>query len=108
MRDYFLTTERLGFGHWSDGDLDLAWTLWGDARVSSFLGGPFSMEDVRARLGREVEMRRTHGVQYWPVFLRQDDGLVGCAGLRSYKDEELVFEFGIHLLPRYWGQGFGL
>lgn len=28
--EYFLTSERLGFRTWSEGDLDLAVELWGD------------------------------------------------------------------------------
>src|SRR5579863_80637 len=51
--DYFLTTERLGFRSWQADDLPLATTIWGDDRFSHLLGGPFSAEQIRARLDRE-------------------------------------------------------
>ena len=105
MREFFLRTERLGFGLWSAGDLDLAMTLWGDAKVSALLGGPFSPEQVEARLRAEIEGMEGRGVQYWPVFALSDGDLVGCAGLRPYGNDEGILELGIHLRPGYWRQG---
>jgi Acetyltransferase (GNAT) domain len=29
----------------------------------------------------------------------------GCAGLRPYRPEERVYELGVHLRPKFWGQG---
>jgi ribosomal-protein-alanine N-acetyltransferase len=103
--EYFVMTERLGFGRWDESDLPLAELLWGDARVSSLIGGPFSADEVQARLNREIELTSTYGVQYWPIFLLKNDELAGCAGLRPYKHEERIFEMGAHLRPEYWGQG---
>ena len=103
-RNYFLMTDRLGLSHWNEGDLDLAMTLWGDPEVSSLIGGPFTPDETSARLNREIEMMLTCGVQYWPVFSLQNNELVGCAGLRPYKNEH-VFEMGVHLRPDYRGQG---
>jgi [ribosomal protein S5]-alanine N-acetyltransferase len=104
-RAYFLTTERLGFGHWNGDDLVLAMTLWGDPRVSAWIGGPFTAEQVKTRLDREIEMLLTSKVQYWPVFLRKDGELAGCAGLRPYGNDEHVLELGFHFLPQCWGHG---
>jgi [ribosomal protein S5]-alanine N-acetyltransferase len=104
-RPYFLTTDRLGFGHWTGDDLGLALTLWGDPRVSVWIGGPFTVEQVKARLDREIEIFEARKVQYWPVFLRKDGELAGCAGLRPYGTGEHVLELGFHFRPQYWGQG---
>ena len=79
--------------------------LWGDAKVSSLIGGPFTPEEVRARLDQEIEWMIAYGVQYWPIFLLRNDELAGCAGLRPYRSEEKVFEMGVHLRPEHWGQG---
>lgn len=79
--------------------------LWGDAKVSALIGGPFRADEVRARLDREIELRTAYGVQYWPIFLLQSDELAGCAGLRPYWAEEQIFEMGVHLRPENWGQG---
>jgi RimJ/RimL family protein N-acetyltransferase len=100
-----LNTERLGFSHWSEDDLALAMTLWGDPRVSAWIGGPFTAEQVSARLNREIEMFLTCKVQYWPVFLLKDGELAGCAGLRPYGNDQQIQELGFHFRPQYWGQG---
>jgi ribosomal-protein-alanine N-acetyltransferase len=104
-RDYFLTTDRLGFSHWDESDLASALTLWGDPKVAEFIGGPFTAEDISARLRREIQTRRTHRVQYWPVFLLQNGEHAGCAGLRPYGEDAHVLELGFHFRPTYWGQG---
>jgi [ribosomal protein S5]-alanine N-acetyltransferase len=101
----FLTTGRLEFSHWREYDLPLAMELWGNPKVSSLIGGPFTREEVEARLRREIQSMGTYKVQYWPVFLLHNDQFAGCAGLRPYKPEELVFEMGVHLLQENWGQG---
>jgi ribosomal-protein-alanine N-acetyltransferase len=105
FRDYSVTTDRLGFSHWRESDLPLAMKLWGDSKVSSLIGGPFTPEEVRARLSSEIELMTTYRVQYWPIFLLEDNQLVGCAGLRPYAYEEQIFEMGVHLLPENWGRG---
>jgi RimJ/RimL family protein N-acetyltransferase len=104
-RDYFLTTERLAFSHWQEDDLALAMTLWGNPEVSAFLGGPFTPEEVSSRLSREIEMMIACKVQYWPLFLLENNDFVGCAGLRPYTNDGHVLELGFHLRPNYWGQG---
>ena len=103
--DYFLTTDRLGFSLWNEGDSASALTLWGDPKVAEFIGGPFTAEDISARLRREIETMSTHRVQYWPVFRLQNDDLAGCAGLRPYGEDAHVLELGFHFRPTYWGQG---
>ncbi|HEV2687367.1 MAG TPA: GNAT family N-acetyltransferase, partial [Bryobacteraceae bacterium] len=45
-------------------------------------------------------------VQYWPIFVLADGGHAGCAGLRPYRLESLMYELGFHLRPPYWGLGF--
>jgi ribosomal-protein-alanine N-acetyltransferase len=44
-------------------------------------------------------------VQYWPLFLLENNDPVGCVGLRPYTKEGRVLELGFHLRPNYWGQG---
>ena len=104
---YFLTTERLGFRVWTEHDFDLAWGLWGDSWVTKLIGGPFSTEQVRDRLAKEIATQSGEGVQYWPIFRLVDDAHVGCCGLRPYRPEERVLELGFHLCFEHWGNGYG-
>ena len=105
---YFLRTERLGFRPWSESDLGLALELWGDPAVTRLIGGPFSPEQIRDRLAREMATQKTHGVQYWPIFLLVSDAHLGCCGLRPYRLEDGIYEIGIHLRAACWGQGYAL
>jgi RimJ/RimL family protein N-acetyltransferase len=102
---YFLGSQRLSFREWSVDDAPLAILLWCDPTVTQFIGGPFSPEQARQRLQREIEIRATSGIQYWPVFLTSTDSFVGCCGLRPYRPHEHILELGFHLLPSHWGQG---
>lgn len=106
-KTYWLTTQRLGFSTWSVHDAALSVTLWGDPEVTRRIGGPFTRQQIADRLAREVANLRAHGIQYWPIFLRQSGDLVGCCGLKPYGDNPRVLETGFHLRPQYWGQGLG-
>lgn len=99
----FLKTPRLGFRAWREEDLPLALDLWTDARVTGFFGGPYSREQVEARLAREMADQRDHGMQYWPIFLLEGSRHAGVCGLRPWKPG--IPELGFHLRPEFWGQG---
>jgi [ribosomal protein S5]-alanine N-acetyltransferase len=105
IADYFLTTPRLGFRRWRGDDSILAYRLWGDRRATALIGGPFSTEQIDARLQNEIATQAKSGFQYWPIFVLDTHQHAGCAGLRPYLQDPNVVEFGIHLLPEYWGQG---
>jgi [ribosomal protein S5]-alanine N-acetyltransferase len=101
---YFLKTDRVGFRQWAEGDLPLARLLWGNTRVTEFIGGPFSGDQIAGRLSLEIENQERFGIQYWPIFLLEDGKHIGCAGLRAYRTPS-VLELGVHLLPEFWRQG---
>src|SRR5215470_11368931 len=103
---YFLRSPRLGFRPWTDADIALAEGLWGDPEVTRFIGGPFSDEQVRERLAREIATFREHGAQYWPMFLRATGEHIGCCGLRPYNREDAVLELGFHVRKAHWRQGY--
>ncbi len=82
--------------------------LWGDARVTAMIGGPFTEAKVRERLEAEIALQRDHGIQYWPLFLNDADAHVGCCGLRPYAPQCGIFEIGFHLRPEHWGKGLAI
>ncbi|MCL2548765.1 MAG: GNAT family N-acetyltransferase [Symbiobacteriaceae bacterium] len=107
MRVYFMETLRLGFSHWSQEDLPLAQSLWGNEEVSRFItrSGHFSEKEIQARLDREIENDRQYSVQYWMLFDKEHVAFLGCCGLRPFQPDNAIFEIGVHLLPQYWGKG---
>ncbi|MGH7566503.1 MAG: GNAT family N-acetyltransferase [Gemmatimonadota bacterium] len=105
MRSYFMCTKRIGFGIWSLADIDLATALWGDVRVTRFIGGPFTDRKVRERLDLEISTRESAGYQYWPIFRLRDDTHLGCCGLRPHPGQDIL-EIGFHLRREHWGQGY--
>jgi len=90
-------TSRLSFRWWTSDDVELARALWGDPEVTRLIGG----FDWRERLATELELQRTHGMQYWPIF--HGDAHAGCCGLRP--KAEGVLELGFHLRREHWGKG---
>jgi RimJ/RimL family protein N-acetyltransferase len=53
-----LSTARLTFRAWRDDDLSTARQIWGDARVTALVGGPFDDAAVAARLAVELANQR--------------------------------------------------
>lgn len=105
---YFLRTPRLGFRSWSEDDLELAVSLWGDPEVTALFDsrGRLSREQVRERLERELAHERSFGVQYWPFFILGTGDFVGCAGLKPYDPARGLWEMGFHLRTPFWGRGY--
>jgi len=105
---YFLKSNRLGFRLWGEDDFDIAWQLWGDYAVTKFFDarGQWSRDEVQERLAKEIRTAKDYGVQYWPVFLLETDGHVGCCGLRPYDLTQRIFEFGIHIRSTQWRRGY--
>lgn len=108
--DGFLATPRLVFRTWRSDDIELAVGLWGDPDVARMIhaGGPPSHVDIAARLAREIATQVEHGIQYWPIFLRETGEHVGCCGLRPYRPAERIHELGVHLRPAFWRRGLAV
>ena len=106
MREYFLRSPRLGFSIWTHADLPLAFGLWGDQEVTRLTGGPFTPQQVRARLERELNNHEQHGVQYWPIFVAETGEHIGCCGLQPRQPAEGIYELGFQLRVAFWGRGF--
>lgn len=105
---YILSSPRLGFRCWREDDLPLAIELWSDPKVTARIGGPFTLETIRLRFEKEISQMRESGVQYWPIFMLQSGEHAGCAGLRPYRPQERIYEFGTHLRPTFWKQGLAM
>lgn len=107
---YFLTTARTGFRHWTEDDSDLVSALWGNKSVTQFIDArdTLTAADIQAKLNTELELRAEFGIQYWPMFLIENDQHIGCCGVRPKNADNGILEFGIHLRPEYWGCGLAV
>lgn len=105
-RSCFMRTERIGFSRWTQEDLALARTLWGNEAVTRYIcaSGRFTEQDIRDRLQTEIANGTVHGVQYWPLFTLDTGELIGCCGLRPHAPGQ--YELGFHLRPQFWRQGY--
>lgn len=105
---YFLTSDRLGFRRWAEDDLDLAHELWGDPEVMRLIDarGKLSRDRVKQRLVAEINTAAHCKVQYWPIFLIENDAFVGCCGLRPYDLSRGLYELGFHICSKHWRRGF--
>lgn len=105
---YFLKSARLGFRLWCEDDLAIAQELWGDYEVTKFFDarGTWSCNEVQERLFKEIRTAKKHRVQYWPIFLIETNGHVGCCGLRPYDAAQHVFEIGFHIRSNQWRRGY--
>jgi ribosomal-protein-alanine N-acetyltransferase len=105
---YFLCTKRLGFRRWRPSDLELAYGLWGNLRVTELIDarGQLSENQVKERLAHEIATAESYDIQYWPIFLLANNIHVGCCGLRPYKLSQQIYEIGFHIRPDYWRRGF--
>ena len=102
MRDYFMTTERLGFSTWTPDDLKLMHGIFGDPEVTVFEGGPWSSEQVERRLQFELSLFERYRSQYWPLFLIETGEHVGCCGMRPHDMAKGAWEFGCQLRRAVW------
>ena len=106
---YFITSKRLGFSKWKEEYFSLAKKLWGDIRVTGLIDsrGKLSDEQIKEKLQLEIANDEKYKVQYFPLFLLENNDFIGCCGLRPYDLTKKIYEIGFHLIPEYWGQGYG-
>lgn len=107
-RPYFLKTSRIFFSHWTPDDLPLAVQLWGERDVTRYIcaTGVFAVQDIRNRLATEIHNYEQFHIQYWPIFERATGELIGCCGVRPFREEAHAYELGFHLRKKYWGMGY--
>ncbi len=106
--DYFLKTKRCGFSHWKAEDLPYAISLWGQPEVTRYItaSGVYTHGEIQHRLMLEIDNLSRYGVQYFPVYALDSTALIGCCGLRPYKEQPNIYELGFHLRKEFWHQGY--
>lgn len=105
------STPRLCARQWTADNLLLARLLWGDPAVTQYVAGPWTEEQIAARLQRYLGYQERHGFTYWPWFLRAGAQFAGVSGLKPpppdlFGPDERVLETGFYLRPQFHGQGY--
>ncbi|MDQ4120232.1 MAG: GNAT family N-acetyltransferase [Acidobacteriota bacterium] len=100
-----LETDRLILRMFTPDDLDALDSIFNKPDVMKYLGAqgaPMSRAETETALLSMIKHWERHGYGRWAVIFKQNQKLIGCAGLRNYEDDaELVF-----LIDQpYWGQG---
>ena len=110
MKKKIIETDRLFFSTWEENDVKDAYELWGDSEVTKLItaSGKMNEEEIKNRLKKEIENYEKYGIQYFPLYLKENEVFVGCCGLRPYNIEKNILEMGIHIKKEYWGKGIAL
>ncbi|MDU1909959.1 GNAT family N-acetyltransferase [Fusobacterium sp.] len=110
MREKILETDRLFFSVWKENDMKQAHELWGDPEVTKLItaSGKMTEKEIKNRLAKEIENYKNFRVQYFPLYLKENEIFVGCCGLRPYDKEKNILEMGIHIKKEQWGKGIAL
>ena len=110
MKKKVIETDRLFFSTWEENDLKYAYELWGDSEVTKLItaSGKKNEEEIKNRLKKEIENYEKYEIQYFPLYLKENEVFVGCCGLRPYNIEKNILEMGIHIKKEYWGKGIAL
>ena len=99
-----IETERIRLRMFTMDDLDDLALIFSNPRVMKYLGldcQPISRDETEIILASIIKHWERNGFGRWAVVSKEDNKLIGCAGLRSYEGAaELVY-----LLDEpYWGK----
>jgi RimJ/RimL family protein N-acetyltransferase len=106
-----IVTERLVLQGHTDADREASAVLWGDERVTRFIGiRPSSREAAWGRVLTYAGLWATLGFGYWALHERATGQFVGEVGLADFRRGlEPPFqgapEIGWALVPAAWGRG---
>lgn len=104
-----IETERLILRTWKEGDADVYFRINQDPKVTEFLLGPLSMEQVKEFIVAKKKQSDERGYTLWAVELKETKEFIGFIGL-NYTDWPAHFtpavEVGWRLGSEYWGKGY--
>jgi RimJ/RimL family protein N-acetyltransferase len=111
MAEIVLTTKRLFLRRFQTSDLANVAELLADPLVmKSSLKGPLSKEEAKEYLyDRIIGHYQKWGIGPWGIFLKEDGGFLGMAGLLMQEIEgHQQVEIAYRLFPRFWKKGYAV
>jgi len=107
MPNFELETARLRLVVPTPQHLELYLATYGDAKVMTHLGGPFSLARCRQMLDTHITHWHVHGFGGWVVLERGSAATLGVIGLKLPQDSTQV-EIGWLLRATAWGHGYAI
>lgn len=103
-----IETERLLMRKWDvEGDLDDAFSFYGDAETMRFIpGGVKDREQTRASLQRMFDRDKEDGFGIWPVVHKADRRVIGACGVFYIPDHGTDVEIAWLFDKAYHGHGY--
>ena len=106
-----LESERLYIKNPEAADFDNLSQIQTDPIVMKYIrsGRPYTPEEVNESLGKSIAHFQKYGYGFGTTFTKEDNKLVGWAGLihLDYDDTQPEHEIGCILAKEVWGQGYG-
>ncbi|MEF2965778.1 GNAT family N-acetyltransferase [Paenibacillus sp. M1] len=102
-----LETSRLLIRKYTAGDKDVEdlHSILGDATTMSFWPAPFTEEQTKSWLQRNLESYENHGFGRWGMVLKETGGLIGDIGfMRAELDSRIENDLGYIIFAPFWGR----
>ena len=102
-----LETARLVLREFGSQDTDAVFAIHSDPRVQRYTGEEVvtSVQYIRDGIGNIWKHEyQKHGFARWATIHKEDDKLIGWAGLKYLPELDEV-DLGYRFIPEYWGQG---
>ena len=101
-----LETERLVLRPMLETDIDALLLIFTDVKVmAAFDHDPFTREQMRRWLGRNLDHQNQYGYGLFSVLLHETGELIGDCGLEQMEDQAAV-ELGYDFRSDFWNQGY--
>ncbi|MDI3319610.1 GNAT family N-acetyltransferase [Pinibacter soli] len=106
MMDVLISTARLYFRQFREGDEQKLFDLNSDEEVVKFTGNA-SMKDLAEAhdvLVNIILPQYSMGFGRWAVYRKEDDAFLGWCGLKKVDDHNI--DLGYRFFRKYWGKGY--
>lgn len=99
-------TERLTIRLLTERDIPVLASIWADAQVTRFMGGPRTFEELCDSLRRDLAVPPLQ-LDLWPVLDRSSGIIVGhCGLLPKTVDGRSEVELVYVIATAFWGRGY--
>ncbi len=102
-----ITTRRLTIRELTLDDLGELQTFLSDPQTLDFWERPYTAEETRAVIERNLKSYQEHGYGRWAVILKETGTLIGICGIaKSEIDGREVNDLGYIFDKAHWGKGY--